>query len=70
MPGSPYMVSDLKPVSSGVGSGMNGGRRHQRSGAKRASWARAVGHSRGLTATALADRRTNLAANTAPTPKA
>ena len=37
MPGSPYMVSDLKPVSSGVGSGMNGGRRHQPSGAKRAS---------------------------------
>ncbi len=31
------MVSDLKRVSSGVGNGMNGGRRHQRSGAKRAS---------------------------------
>ena len=30
------MVSDLKRASSTGGSGMNGGRRHQRSGTKRA----------------------------------
>ena len=34
--GSPYMVSDLKRASSTGGSGMNGDRRHQPSGAKRA----------------------------------
>ena len=67
--GSPYMVSDLKRASPSGGSGTNGGRRHQRSGTKRADWTSAVGQSRGLVARALVAPSTDLVENMAPTPR-
>ena len=66
--GSPYMVSDRNRVNSEVGRGKKGGRRHQPSGAKRASATSAVGHSQGRVATARTDPNTALAASMAATP--
>ena len=67
---SPYIVSDLKRARRGGGSGMNGGRRHQPPGANRVNSIRAVVHSRGRAARALAEVNTILTENTTPMPEA
>ena len=67
---SPYIVSVLKRASRGGGSGMNGGRRHQPPGAKRAAEPRPSATVGAEPPEPLADANTILAENTTPTPEA